>query len=128
MIDYETIFTRDSLNQLFPEDRANHFFEALYGDAEEGAYDISLAFDGYRDNRLHFEFHLNQRPGKCLACHLTYGLPAVFERHPIIDVAGLVEKIVHRLGNGAEIADWSLRPTREMSPTLHIVPLVITTH
>ena len=38
------LFPPDTLRKLFPEDRSDQFFEALYGDVEEGAYDISLAY------------------------------------------------------------------------------------
>jgi len=80
---FDGIFTQDVLKKLFPEDRADQFFDALFGDAEEGAYDISLEFKGQSQNKLEFEFHLKQRPGKCLACNLTYGLPQVFSRHGV---------------------------------------------
>ena len=115
------------LGTAVSEETTDVFFEALYGDADEGAYDINLVFNRYQSNQLHFEFHLTQRPGRCLACNLTYGLPAVFERHPIIDVAGLVDKIGQQLEYGVSVSDWSLGPTREISPQLHTVPLIITT-
>jgi len=83
---FNDIFTRDVLNKLFPAERADSFFDALYGDAGEGAYDISLNFKTHQENRLEFELHLTQRPGKCITCSLTYGLPEVFKRHPIISV------------------------------------------
>ncbi len=38
------LFTREALQKLFPATRANQFFEALFGDAVEGAYDIELVF------------------------------------------------------------------------------------
>ena len=40
--------TRESLDQLFPPDRSDRFFEALYGDISEGAYDIVLEFKACR--------------------------------------------------------------------------------
>ena len=49
---FDTLFSPDVLKQLFPKDRSDQFFDALYGDTEEGAYDISLEFIGSRENRL----------------------------------------------------------------------------
>ena len=34
------VFTPECLNDLFPIQRTNDFFDALFGDAEEGAYDV----------------------------------------------------------------------------------------
>ena len=123
--DYKEIFTAEVLAELFPETRTNDFFEALFGDTEEGAYNISLRFSGQADGRLEFLFHLDQRPGRCLACNLTYGLPEVFSRHPIINVKGLVAKIEEKLG-GPNCTDWKLGTTREISRELHTIPLTIT--
>ena len=39
------VFTPECLNDLFPPQRTDDFFDALFGDAEEGAYDIRLAVD-----------------------------------------------------------------------------------
>ena len=39
------VFTPECLNDLFPIQRTNDFFDALFGDAEEGAYDIRLVVD-----------------------------------------------------------------------------------
>ena len=85
-ITFEQLFTQRALRELFPRDRADLFFEGLYGDSSEGAYDINLVFKGQDRDTLEFEFQLEQRPGKCLACNLTYGLPEVFSRHPMIDI------------------------------------------
>ena len=76
------VFTPECLNDLFPIQRTNDFFDALFGDAEEGAYDIRLVVDPEEsdDGELHFYFELHQRAGRCLVCSLTYGLPQVFER------------------------------------------------
>ncbi|MCG6878504.1 MAG: pancreas/duodenum homeobox protein 1 [Deltaproteobacteria bacterium] len=119
------LFTRGDLQQLFPGERADSFFESLFGDAEEGAFDIGLAFKALRGNKLHFEFQLHQRPGKCLACNLTYGLPQVFKRHPVIDVNGVVEEIGKRLNGKFRCNGWELGATRELSNELHVIPLVI---
>lgn len=122
---FDAIFTQDVLEKLFPEDRADRFFDALFGDAEEGAYDISLEFKGQSQNKLEFEFHLKQRPGKCLACNLTYGLPQVFSRHPILNVNGLVQEIDKLLNGRAKCTEWKLSSTREVSRQLHVIPLII---
>lgn len=124
--DFDTLFTSDVLKQLFPEDRSDQFFDALYGDAEEGAYDISLEFIGSRENRLEFMLCLTQRPGKCITCSLTYGLPEVFTRHPIINIRGLVQNIGALLDGRAQVEDWQLGPTQEISNEVHTISLVIT--
>lgn len=122
--DFQKIFTQETLLQLFPAGKANMFFEALYGDTEDGAYDISLEYNSADEESLHFEFHLNQRPGKCLVCNLTYGLPSVFSKHPIIDINGIVEKITSLLGEKKASA-WKLGATHEISRQLHVIPLTI---
>jgi len=122
---YSDVFTRDVLKKLFPENRSDKFFDALYGDPAEGAYDICLEYNGQSQNRLHFEFHLKERPGKCLACNVTYGLPQVFSRHPIINVKGVVQKIDMLLDGRSKYGGWQLGRTREVSRKLHIVPLTI---
>ena len=119
------IFTQDDLEMLFPAQKADTFFEAMLGDSEEGAFDIGLAFNGQRGNELHFEFQLRQRPGKCLACNLTYGLPQVFKRHPVINVGGLAEEIENRLDGKFQCGGWQLGATRELSRELHVIPLVL---
>ena len=94
------MFSRTTLRQLFPPQRTDAFFDALFGDASEGAYDIELSFDGYDPHAktLRFLLNLRERPGCCLACNLTYGLPEVFARHPVIDLKGMVRfSLTHRL-------------------------------
>jgi hypothetical protein len=125
-IAFEQLFTQRALRELFPHDRADLFFEGLYGDPSEGAYDINLVFKGQDRDTLQFEFQLEQRPGKCLACNLTYGLPEVFSRHPIINIKGLIGEIDQILGDQGRCADWRLGITREISSELHILPLIIT--
>jgi len=98
MTQYADIFNQEMMNTLFPKDRADQFFEALFGDAEEGSYDISLAYTGANENTIHFELQLHERPGCCLACNLTYGLPQVFSRHPIINIQGVAQKISAAVG------------------------------
>lgn len=122
---FRELFTRDVLKTLFPADRSGRFFDALYGDATEGAYDVSLEFKEHSQDGLHFEFHLKQRPGKCLACNLTYGLPEIFSRHPIINIKGLVQEI-NRLLNGRDrCTGWRLGFTQVVSGKLHVIPLVL---
>nr|WP_321258010.1 pancreas/duodenum homeobox protein 1 [uncultured Pseudodesulfovibrio sp.] len=123
MSQYGEIFTDDLLLTIFPEERADAFFEALFGDAEEGSYDISLGFVGESDSSLDFEMRLMQRPGKCLACNLTYGLPEVFARHPIINVQGVADAVADAIGKNS--AAWKFGATRELSRELHVIPLNI---
>jgi len=120
---YGDIFTAEKLESLFPAERTDDFFEALFGDAEEGSYDIALGYTGVDGKSLGFEIRLSQRPGKCLACNLTYGLPQVFSRHPIINVQGIADAVASAVGGGS--ARWKLRATEEVSSTLHIIPLCI---
>lgn len=119
------LFSAETIEQIFPQNLADQFFDALYGDPSEGAYNIGLVFKEQKDNSLIFEFHLTQRPEKCLRCNLTYGLPEVFSRHPVIDVQGLVQKIDRHLNGRGKCIDWKLGRTREISNELHIIPLVI---
>ncbi len=122
---YASILNSEKLAALFPPERGTAFFDALYGDAEEAAFTIRLEFLRADAHRLHFQFCLEQRPGKCLACNLTYGLPAVFARHPVIDLNGLVSAI----GQTLNISDSSLRghlgQTETRSSSLHLIPLTI---
>jgi hypothetical protein len=126
---YKDIFTEQVLQELFPEERANDFFEALFGDASEGAFDIRLGYDGYleREGNLNFRLELHERPGHCLACNLTYGLPEVFSRHPVINVRGLVKDIEAKLGGDIQCTSWELGSTKQQDRTMHVVPLRITT-
>ncbi len=124
---FKNIFTQDVLKKIFPENRADLFFDALYGDATEGAYDICLDFEGSSENELNFRFLLKQRQNKCLACNLTYGLPNVFSRHPILNLNGLVKEINQTLKGKRKCNDWKLGRTREISSELHVIPLTIYT-
>jgi hypothetical protein len=120
-----SIFNQEKLDAIFPPERSNDFFDALFGDPDEGAYDIRLAFDRADNNQLRFNFELHQRPGRCLACNLTYGLPKVFERHPIINVQGVVEQIDALLDPNGRCSGWKLGKSHEISRQLHVVPLII---
>ena len=121
------LFTKDVLEELLPSQLSNDFFDALYGDADEGAYNISLSFKNYdsEKNILSFELQLHERPEKCLACNLTYGLPDVFSRHPLININGMVEKIVALLGDDTKCIGWELGRTQTPASNLHIIPLTI---
>ncbi|KPK23289.1 MAG: pancreas/duodenum homeobox protein 1 [Desulfobacterales bacterium SG8_35_2] len=123
----EALFTSEILSELLPPQRSDEFFEALYGDPDEGAYDIRLAFNNYdRDQKvLSFELQLHGRPEKCLACNLTYGLPEVFSRHPLININGMVKKIVALLDEEANCDSWELGRTRTPQDNLHVIPLSI---
>lgn len=122
---YTEIFTAAKLQAIFPDDRADQFFEALLGDPDEGAYDIALHYKGLQERELQFEFQLRQRPGKCLSCSLTYGLPHVFSRHPVIDLTGVVKSIDRLLNGEGRCGEWRVDRTREVARNLHSVPLSI---
>jgi len=119
------IFTQKTLQSLFPQERTNEFFEALFGDANDGAYDISLAYRGDSAKELSLEFLLRQRPGQCLVCSLTRGLPPVFSRHPIINVEGLLRDIDKLAAGRFHCAGWRLSDTIQESEALHRIPLTI---
>lgn len=121
----DQLFPETVLRQLFSAEKTDAFFEALYGDSAEGAYDIAFSFQGLNKDALEFSFDLHRRPGKCLACNLTYGLPQVFSRHPIINIRELVRDIENRLDGKATCIRWELRETREISSDLHVVPLTV---
>lgn len=125
MENFSDIFSAETLRALFPAERADDFFEALLGDASEGAYDIRLAFKNQAANTLNFELELHERPGCCLACNLTYGLPEVFGRHPVIDIKGLVARIDSLLAGRATCTGWKLGVTRTVSKSLHTIPLAV---
>ncbi|MCK5542248.1 MAG: pancreas/duodenum homeobox protein 1 [Desulfobacterales bacterium] len=123
-----SLITDIELETLFGEDKADNFFEALYGDAQEGAYNISLKYKDYKNKLLTLAFHLTQRPGKCLVCNLTYGLPQVFSKHPIININGIVNKVQTLLIQKKEekkCVGWELGRTQEVSRELHTIPLII---
>jgi hypothetical protein len=123
--DLDKLYDSRTLAEILPLERSDRFFEALLGDAEEGAYTIVLAFRGKAVNQLQFDLELHRRPEKCLACNLTYGLPEVFQRHPIVDLKGLVGKLENRLAGKAQFETWSLGATEEISMDLHRIPLTI---
>jgi len=122
---FEEILTKENLSKIFPEERANEFFEALFGDADEGSYDIELAYREASNSTLIMDLLLKERPNCCLACNLTQGLPQVFSRHPIINVNGIVSDIDALLGNGYSCTGWRLGYTEQYSRSLHVIPITI---
>ncbi|MBR4742541.1 MAG: hypothetical protein IK079_06585 [Desulfovibrio sp.] len=112
------------LDSLFPPERTEAFFEALFGGAEEGAYDIKLVFRQKTDQRLVMAFNLIQRPGQCLRCNLTYGLPKVFAKHPMLNVAALAQELGKTMGWSN--TKWELGATEELSHELHSIPFFLT--
>lgn len=117
------IFTVEWTRSVFPPERTDEFFDALFGDPEEGAYNIELDFVRQDGDMLEFAFNLHQRGNQCLACNLTHGLPKVFERHPIINTAGIAQKAADAAGR--KLQSWKLGFTAEHSKALHSVPLYI---
>ncbi len=124
---FEDIFSKEALLEIFPTSRSNDFFEALLGDANDGSYDIRLKYDGYdgKRNALDFCLELVERPGCCLACNLTLGLPGVFSRHPVINIKGLVADIEKKIDGIAKCGDWKLGGTVQKEKSLHCIPLEI---
>ena len=124
---FASLFTGQALGRVFPAGRADEFFEALFGDAKEGAYDIRLSYSGFDVDKktLCFELQLRQRPGKCLACNLTYGLPEVFSRHPVINLNGVAAAICGMLPDKKSCSGWQLQTTVQHSRDLHAIPLLI---
>ncbi len=122
---FSTILSKDKLEAIFPKDRSNEFFEALFGDASEGSYDIELGYRGTEGNTLVMEMRLHERPNCCLACNLTQGLPQVFSRHPIINVEGVVKEINELLGDQSNCTSWSLGYTEQQTSSLHVIPIKI---
>lgn len=121
-IEMKNIFTREFCDDLLPPQTSDRFFEALYGDVSEGAYDIRLECVSIKPETVVLAFHLTQRPGKCLVCNLTYGLPNVFARHPLINIKEMIRKIKSA---GVPVTDWRLGQTDERSKTLHVIPFYI---
>ena len=70
-------------------------------------------------------FTSNSTAGRCLVCSLTYGLPQVFERHPIINLKGLVSDIASRAGWELDDVWWRIGTTESLSSALHRIPLVL---
>lgn len=111
------------LDEIFPPERADAFFDAIYGGAEDGAYDIELICQEVGEERAALRFCLKRRQGHCLKCSLTYGLPAVFQRHPVIDINNVAQAVAHILGwNNYR---WEMGAVVEESADLHYIPFTI---
>ena len=119
----QSISAQEWLDKVFPAERTDAFFEALFGGAEEGAYDIRLVFRSADDERLNMAFELRQRPGKCLVCNLTYGLPQVFQKHPILNVRGVAQTLAD--ASGWKKHHWALGATEEHNRALHSIPFTV---
>ena len=119
------LFDDQQMKNIFPDSISDQFFEALFGDPDEGAYDIHLVFDKQQNNVLHFHFKLVRRPDKCLRCSLTYGLPKVFSRHPVINLEGIAAEIDRILSSRGEVDNWELGRTSEITQDLHIIPFTV---
>lgn len=122
---FTPLFTPQTCTALLPAETADKFFEALFGDADEGSYDLELHYVGSDVYSLHFDILLQERPGHCLACNLTYGLPQVFSRHPVINIAGIVDKVNDLLQDKGATGDWNLGATRQLSQSTHGISLTI---
>ncbi len=120
-----TTLNTENLARIFPKERTSDFFEALFGDADEGAYDIELAYREYDGSMLIMDLLLHERPNCCLACNLTQGLPQVFSRHPVINITGIVRELNTLLGDKYTCGDWSLGYTEQHSNSLHAIPIKI---
>lgn len=112
---------QQQLDEIFPPEKTDEFFDALYGGAEEGAYFIKLICNEVTNNTADLAFELHRRPNQCLKCSLTYGLPKVFERHPVINIQSIAKSVAHLLG--WPDVSWSLDRTQEVSDDLHVIPL-----
>ncbi len=122
----DQLFNVDVLQRLLPPERTDEFFEALFGDASEGAYDISLKFEGHeQDKSLNFAIHLQQRSGQCLVCSLTRGLPEVFSRHPVLNLKGIAAEIGDMVNQPEAEKHWHLGATRQHSSASHSIPFII---
>jgi hypothetical protein len=95
--DIEDIFTKVVLDELLPPNLSDDFFEALYGDASEGAYNISLSFNSYDAE----------------------------QKHPLINMQGIVENIVKLLDADVKLIDWKLGHTETPAAQTHVIPLKI---
>lgn len=116
--------SREYLRDLLPPQKTDDFFDVLYGGSEAGAYDIELSFQSADENMIRLFFELHRRPGQCLKCSLTTGLPPVFTRHPVIDAKGMAAKIATHAG--FEDHEWKIGATEQVSDELHVLPFTIT--
>jgi hypothetical protein len=113
MDQFAALFSAATCADLMPADTADRFFEALFGDAEEGSFDLELKYRRSDGAALYFDILLHERPGHCLACNLTYGLPEVFSRHPLVNINSIVEKVNDIIGDLGETGAWRLGATTQ---------------
>ncbi len=123
----EPAITDEFLASLFPAERTDEFFDALYGGAEAGAFDISLRYGGFnkQNQTLIIEFVLTERPGQCMACNLTYGLPQVFARHPIINLKEIINQISKKLEGKWQVEEWQIGSTQVVDPKVNTIPVFL---
>jgi hypothetical protein len=60
-----------------------------------------------------------------MACNLTYGLPEVFKRHPVINAAGIAEAIEKKLMPEWKVKEWRLGSTIASNPKINSIPFII---
>lgn len=111
------------LEKMLPPEKTDEFFDAIYGGSEEGAYTIVPVLKKLTQDAAVVDLELRRRPGQCLKCSLTYGLPEVFRRHPLLNIAGFVKEIAHKAGWSNY--SWELGETEDRGEDLHSVPLTI---
>lgn len=116
--------SRDTLNKIFPPEKTDEFFDAMYGEAEEGAYDIRLVCKNIEGKQANLVFQLLRRPGKCLKCSITYGLPEVFMKHKVIDLAGVSNAIARELGWTGKLS-WQLGEVMDINEDLQMIPYTL---
>ena len=59
---FALLFDEKVCAELLPPGKTNEFFEALFGDASEGSYDIQLVYNGFDGSNLQFSLLLHERP------------------------------------------------------------------
>lgn len=123
--EFADVLSKEALLEIFPAEKSGEFFDALLGDADDGAYNIELAFRSATESQIIMELNLIEKPGCCLACNLTHGLPNVFSRHPVINAKGTVEAIDKLIGDSWECTDWKLGGTEQLSHSRHCIPMLI---
>jgi len=75
----DALFTPETLQQLFPKNRTSDFFEALFGDADEGAYEIELGYGGVNGNSLTMELKTSRTPRMLSRVQLDPGITTGFQ-------------------------------------------------
>jgi len=117
--------SQTQLDTIFPPEKSDRFFDALYGAAEDGAYTIRLECTAQTPERLDCIFALHRRPGQCLVCQLTHGLPHVFRRHPVINAAGVAQELAALAGWDPKTVRWEIGETIQKNDSLHLIPFTV---